>query len=79
MSDPRNPNIKNRTTPQWSLYQREAFWGANEGKYPLFNTGMNDHNGTPNVEGLTKIRSGRSREIGQGKTLTGWLVSDGFF
>ncbi|PYH53031.1 L-lactate dehydrogenase [Aspergillus niger CBS 101883] len=26
MSDPTNPNIEKRTTPQWALYQRENFW-----------------------------------------------------
>jgi hypothetical protein len=38
MSDPENPNIQNRTTPQWALYQREKFWEANEGTHPPFNT-----------------------------------------
>jgi hypothetical protein len=38
MCDPNNPNRTNRTTPQWALYRREAFWGPNEAKYPLFNT-----------------------------------------
>ncbi|KAK7740842.1 hypothetical protein SLS62_010986 [Diatrype stigma] len=38
MSDPNNPNVANRTTPQWGLYQRELFWGPNEGKRPPFNT-----------------------------------------
>jgi hypothetical protein len=38
MSDPNNPNINNRTTPQWALMQREMFWGTNEGKHPPFNT-----------------------------------------
>ncbi|KAF3394538.1 hypothetical protein F1880_005002 [Penicillium rolfsii] len=38
MSDPHNPNIKSRTTPQWSLYRREAFWNTNAGQFPLFNT-----------------------------------------
>lgn len=38
MSDPNNPNIKIRTTPQWSLYRRELFWSTNNGQYPLFNT-----------------------------------------
>lgn len=38
MSDPNNPNIANRSTPQWGLYQRELFWGPNEGKRPPFNT-----------------------------------------
>ncbi|RYO86115.1 hypothetical protein DL764_009053 [Monosporascus ibericus] len=38
MSDPNNPNITNRYTPQWGLYQRELFWGPNEGRRPPFNT-----------------------------------------
>ncbi|KAJ6088194.1 hypothetical protein N7486_009455 [Penicillium sp. IBT 16267x] len=38
MSDPNNPNIKQRTTPQWSLYRRDAFWNSNYGEYPIFNT-----------------------------------------
>lgn len=38
MSDPHAPSIKNRDTPQWSLYQREQFWKANDGEVPLFNT-----------------------------------------
>ena len=37
--DPVNPNQKNRSTPQWGLYQRESFWKSNEGEVPLFNTG----------------------------------------
>ncbi len=32
MSDPNNPNIKQRTTPQWGLMQREMFWAPNDGK-----------------------------------------------
>lgn len=38
MSDPNNPNVSQRTTPQWGLYQRELFWAPNEGKHPPFNT-----------------------------------------
>ncbi|OJJ44731.1 hypothetical protein ASPZODRAFT_71347 [Penicilliopsis zonata CBS 506.65] len=38
MSDPDNPSICQRSTPQWSLYQRENFWKANEGEAPPFNT-----------------------------------------
>ncbi|KAI1274713.1 FMN-dependent dehydrogenase [Xylaria sp. FL0933] len=38
MSDPNNPNVSQRTTPQWALYQRELFWAPNEGKHPPFNT-----------------------------------------
>lgn len=33
-----NPNIKNRSTPQWGLYQRENCQKANPGQMPLFNT-----------------------------------------
>lgn len=39
MSDPNNPNIQDRTTPQWGLYQRENFLKLNEGKTAPFNTG----------------------------------------
>jgi hypothetical protein len=38
--DPENPNRKNRTTPQYALYQRKNFWKSNEGEVPLFDTGM---------------------------------------
>lgn len=40
MSDPTNPHIKERNTPQWGLYQRENFMKQREGTTPLFNTGM---------------------------------------
>lgn len=40
MSDPNNPNIEQRSTPQWALYQRENFLKAREGKTVPFNTGM---------------------------------------
>lgn len=38
MSDPNNPNIKNRTTPQWALYQRQGFWQTNDGIQSPFDT-----------------------------------------
>ena len=38
MTDPNNPNIKQRPTTQWGLYQRELFWAPNEDKHPPFNT-----------------------------------------
>ncbi|KAI9042544.1 L-lactate dehydrogenase [Aspergillus affinis] len=38
MSDPTNPNIQHRTTPQWGLYQRENFLKVNEGQTVPFNT-----------------------------------------
>ncbi|KAI0378552.1 L-lactate dehydrogenase [Hypomontagnella monticulosa] len=38
MSNPTNPNINQRSTPQWALYQRELFWAPNEGRHPPFNT-----------------------------------------
>ncbi|GLA45729.1 hypothetical protein AnigIFM63604_006684 [Aspergillus niger] len=38
MSDPTNPNIEKRTTPQWALYQRENFWKVNDGQTVPFNT-----------------------------------------
>ena len=40
MSDPNNPNIDKRSTPQYALYQRENFWKPNTGEVPLFNTGQ---------------------------------------
>ena len=40
MSDPTNPNIQKRSTPQWALYQRENFWKSNDGATPPFNTGV---------------------------------------
>jgi hypothetical protein len=39
MSDPHNPNIATRETPQWGLLQRELFWQTNDGKFAPFNTG----------------------------------------
>jgi hypothetical protein len=38
--DPKAPNAKVRTTPQYAMYQRENFWKVNDGEVPLFNTGM---------------------------------------
>lgn len=52
MSDPTNPHIKERTTPQWGLYQRENFWKQNEGKAPLFNTGKLSY---PNPEVIIQL------------------------
>jgi hypothetical protein len=40
MSDPNDPLISKRDTPQWSLYQRENFWKPSEGELPLFDTDM---------------------------------------
>ncbi|KAG4414204.1 hypothetical protein IFR04_012651 [Cadophora malorum] len=42
MSDPNNPNIKSRDTPQWGLYQRELFWKDNKGEVPPFSTDPGD-------------------------------------
>lgn len=42
MSDPRNPNINSRNTPQWGLYQRELFWKENTGELPPFSTHPED-------------------------------------
>ncbi|KAI9733508.1 MAG: hypothetical protein M1818_007256 [Claussenomyces sp. TS43310] len=42
MSDPENPNIKSRNTPQWALYQREQFWKDNTGELPPFSTDPGD-------------------------------------
>ena len=39
MSDPKNPNIGIRSTPQYALYQRENFWKTNNGQVAPFNTG----------------------------------------
>ncbi|KAL2041174.1 hypothetical protein N7G274_006118 [Stereocaulon virgatum] len=38
MSDPNNPNIEKRSTPQYALYQRANFWKPNTGDVPPFNT-----------------------------------------
>ena len=43
MSDPKQPNINNRDTPAWSLYQRENFWKLNDGEVPPFDTGANSY------------------------------------
>lgn len=42
MSDPNNPNILNRSTPQWSLYQRDLFWKDNTGEIAPFSTEPGD-------------------------------------
>lgn len=42
MSDPNNPNIRSRNTPQWGLYQRELFWKDNTGELPPFSTEPGD-------------------------------------
>ncbi|KAG7099897.1 hypothetical protein E1B28_001698 [Marasmius oreades] len=36
--DPKAPNAKLRTTPQYAIYQRENFWRVNDGEVPPFNT-----------------------------------------
>ncbi|OJK03757.1 hypothetical protein ASPACDRAFT_21508 [Aspergillus aculeatus ATCC 16872] len=59
MSDPNNPNIEKRTTPQWALYQRENFWKANEGQTPPFNTDP------------TKLEEEAQRKLSQG----GWYYA----
>jgi hypothetical protein len=38
MSDPNNPNISIRSTPQWGLMQREMFWAPNDGVFQPFDT-----------------------------------------
>ena len=53
MSDPANPNIQKRSTPQWALYQRENFWKLNDGETPPFNTGM-DYNYAGETSKLTQ-------------------------
>ena len=40
MSDPKNPNIAIRSTPQWALMQREMFWAPNDGVFQPFDTGQ---------------------------------------
>ncbi|KAL3427895.1 FMN-dependent dehydrogenase [Phlyctema vagabunda] len=42
MSDPNNPNIQSRSTPQWALYQRELMWKDNTGELPPFSTEPGD-------------------------------------
>ncbi|KAH8786189.1 FMN-dependent dehydrogenase [Hyaloscypha finlandica] len=42
MSDPKNPNIQSRNTPQWALYQRELLWKDNTGEVPPFSTEPGD-------------------------------------
>ena len=37
--DTKNPNKNHRSTPEYAEYQRENFWGVNEGKPAPFNTG----------------------------------------
>lgn len=42
MSDPKNPNINQRSTPQWAMYQRELMWKDNTGEVPPFSTEPGD-------------------------------------
>ena len=58
MSDPKNPNIASRNTPQWALYQRELFWKDNTGELPPFSTEPGD------LEDLAK----------RALTIGGWYV-----
>lgn len=75
MSDPNNPNIKSRITPQWGLYQRESFWGTNDGKYPIFNTGkLLVIRFQSSAVLVNALRPSRNRETSQGETLAGRLV-----
>lgn len=81
MSDPNNPNIKSRTTPQWSLYRREAFWNTNNGEYPLFNTGINPTSHWElfklrnNSSSLTLIDPAEVEKLAKEKlSLAGWYV-----
>ncbi|KAB8300372.1 hypothetical protein EYC80_000554 [Monilinia laxa] len=41
-SDPKNPNIQSRSTPQWVLYQREMFWKDNTWEVTPFSTEPGD-------------------------------------
>lgn len=73
MSDPSSPHIKNRDTPQWSLYQRDSFWKVNDGNTPPFNTRTQWN--YPKAHGtLTASRSRCAGEARQGKTYTERLV-----
>lgn len=38
--DTKNENKKYRSTPEFAEYQRDNFWASNEGKTPIFNTGV---------------------------------------
>lgn len=43
MSDPKNPNIKSRSTSNGIyMYQRELFWKDNQGELPPFTTEPSD-------------------------------------
>jgi len=57
MSDP--TNLPNRTTPHWSLYQRDIFVGGTKtggGQLPTFSTGAYPtHLQSPNL--VLKVRS----------------------
>jgi len=86
MSDPKNPNIEKRTTPKWSLYQRENFWKPNTGEVPLFNTGMVSFSALLLVIKINqRPRAGQARRTRKGKAQSRWLVplhftlSDGLF
>ena len=62
MSDPKNPNIEKRSTPQWALYQRENFWKTNTGEVPPFNTGMNVFQNSYN-SGIAQLDCGMQIQI----------------
>ena len=64
MSDPENPDISKRSTPQWSLYQRENFWKTNEGEVPPFNTGWDPLLRRNELREGELMRSYRAWEIG---------------
>lgn len=79
MSDPNNPNVKSRTTPQWSLYRREAFWNTNNGQFPLFNTGILlsgtlFHAGATYSYFVLGYRSDRGRTTCKREAISGWMV-----
>lgn len=77
MSDPNNPNIDKRSTPQYALYQRENFWKTNTGEVPPFNTGQES---PPPAVYLSAIdmpltEPGKLEELAKAKlTEGGWYI-----
>ena len=68
MSDPKNPNIEERSTPQYALYQRENFWKSNDGEVPPFNTGRLENLDIDEMENIVEVtlcyRSEQTGRIG---------------
>ncbi|KAJ5373379.1 hypothetical protein N7517_005385 [Penicillium concentricum] len=65
MSDPTNPHIKDRSTPQWGLYQRENFWKQNEGTTPF------DYGPAKHIETLTSTDPRKMEERAKEKLSEG--------